>query len=215
MANYTKKFDGYVYLIHMKDTPYYKIGISTNNPSKRLSELQVSTPYDLVLIESFQVPNPRMLEREIHRVLAHCRVRGEWFEDTDGDVLKAYRALSCMALFDMAYDMPKVKPSKRQFEPVTEVPHANPVADGECMYCHQTGLTSIEKARHGRQYRRKGTCENATALRPALAHQKPVETVSASVPVADRECKHCHQAGLTATEVMRHGKAYKAKGVCS
>ena len=54
-----------------------------------------------------------------------------------------------------------------------------------------------------------------SAARPALAHNKPVNTDALSVPVvADRECKHCHETGLTATEVMRHGKAYKKNGVC-
>mgnify|MGYP001585291907 FL=1 len=51
------------------------------------------------------------------------------------------------------------------------------------------------------------------AMRPALAHSKPENTVSAAV-VADGECKYCHQTGLTAIERARHGKAYKAKGVC-
>lgn len=53
------------------------------------------------------------------------------------------------------------------------------------------------------------------AARPALAHHKSVNTDALSVPVADRECKHCHQRGLTATEVMRHGKAHKKNGVCA
>ena len=32
------------------------------------------------------------------------------------------------------------------------------VSDGECKYCHQTGLTAIEKARHGKAFKAKGTC---------------------------------------------------------
>lgn len=53
------------------------------------------------------------------------------------------------------------------------------------------------------------------AARPVLAHSKPVSTDSVSVPVvADGECKYCHETGLDAAAKMRHGKAYKAKGVC-
>ena len=54
-----------------------------------------------------------------------------------------------------------------------------------------------------------------SAARPALAHHKPVNTDALSVPVADGVCRYCRQSGLTATEKMRHGKAYKAKGVCT
>jgi len=32
------------------------------------------------------------------------------------------------------------------------------VADGECKYCHQTGLTAIEKARHGKAFKKNGAC---------------------------------------------------------
>ncbi len=32
------------------------------------------------------------------------------------------------------------------------------IADGECKYCHQTGLTAIEKARHGKAYKKNGVC---------------------------------------------------------
>jgi len=53
-----------------------------------------------------------------------------------------------------------------------------------------------------------------SAARPAIAHHKSEQTERASVAVADGECKYCHQKGLTATEKMRHGKAYKKYGVC-
>lgn len=53
-----------------------------------------------------------------------------------------------------------------------------------------------------------------SAARPALAHSKPEQTVSASLVVADNECKYCHQTGLTAIERARHGKSFKKNGVC-
>ncbi len=53
-----------------------------------------------------------------------------------------------------------------------------------------------------------------SAARPALAHSKPVNTDTLSVPVADGVCKYCKAEGLTATEKMRHGKAFKKNGVC-
>ena len=54
-----------------------------------------------------------------------------------------------------------------------------------------------------------------SAARPTLAHHKSVNTDALSMPVADGVCRYCQQSGLTATEKMRHGKAFKAKGVCS
>lgn len=53
------------------------------------------------------------------------------------------------------------------------------------------------------------------ALRGVFAQHKSESTDRLSVPVADGVCKYCHQSGLTATEKMRHGKAFKAKGVCA
>lgn len=53
-----------------------------------------------------------------------------------------------------------------------------------------------------------------SAARPALAHHKSENADRVSVPVADGVCKYCKQSGLTATEKMRHGKAYKKNGAC-
>lgn len=51
--------------------------------------------------------------------------------------------------------------------------------------------------------------------RPVLAQHKPEQSERVSIPVvADGVCKYCHESGLTAIEKARHGKAYKAKGVC-
>lgn len=107
--NYTPKqraFGGYVYLIQMGDTLYHKIGLAIDSPIDRLAELQVSSPYELRLIESYLVGSPVLLEREIHKALAYCRARGEWFKDTDGDVIKTFREYGSMALFDTALDTP-------------------------------------------------------------------------------------------------------------
>lgn len=108
-SNYTPKHHksgGYVYLIRMGDTPYHKIGIAITSPLHRLADLQVSSPFDLCLVESYLVGSPVLLEREIHKALAYCRVRGEWFKDTDGDVIKVFREYGSMALFDTALDTP-------------------------------------------------------------------------------------------------------------
>lgn len=93
---------GYVYLIRMGETAFHKIGISMDDIEARLLQLQVSSPFDLYLISSHRVSNPVLLEREIHRALAYCRVRGEWFQDTNGDVIKVFEEYGGMAVFDEA-----------------------------------------------------------------------------------------------------------------
>lgn len=54
----------------------------------------------------------------------------------------------------------------------------------------------------------------APRLAPVLAHSKPANTVSASMPVADGTCRYCGATGLTAIERARHGKRHKKLGTC-
>lgn len=54
---------------------------------------------------------------------------------------------------------PRAAPVLAQSKPVrTESISAPVVADGTCKYCGESGLSSIERARHGRQYKRVGSC---------------------------------------------------------
>src|SRR5262245_38436826 len=67
----------YVYVIHAAGTNRIKLGVS-EQPLKRLRELQTGSPYQLRLIA--QWPGNRLLETTLHERLGAYRVSGEWFE---------------------------------------------------------------------------------------------------------------------------------------
>ena len=81
---------GYVYLMHMETTPYYKIGKSVD-PEHRIFT-SVILPMDIVLVHSIETDMMSCLEKDLHTYFAVQRIRGEWFELTDADVeyIKAY-----------------------------------------------------------------------------------------------------------------------------
>lgn len=73
---------GYVYIIHCKDTSYYKIGISKNTPSNRLSNLQSGCPFELEMIYIKYCDHYGLLERQLHQRYYKYKIRGEWFDLT-------------------------------------------------------------------------------------------------------------------------------------
>lgn len=69
-----------VYFIQCTATRRVKIGVS-RHPEKRLRDLQVGAPADLVLLGT--IPGSTAEEADLHRRLAKSAVRGEWFDLTD------------------------------------------------------------------------------------------------------------------------------------
>lgn len=80
--------DGYVYLVKLDK--HYKIGISIS-PESRLQEFTL-LPYPLQDICIENVKNYKQVEKELHKIYAKKRVRGEWFslDDKDIDYIKRY-----------------------------------------------------------------------------------------------------------------------------
>ena len=80
---------GYVYLIHMADTAFYKIGMSLD-PDVRLRTLQTGNPHRLRVVRTSAVRDMRRAESGLHGRFERCRVRDvdarEWFEFQDGGV---------------------------------------------------------------------------------------------------------------------------------
>jgi uncharacterized protein (DUF3820 family) len=74
---------GFVYLIHQSNTPYFKIGTTQRDPYKRLRAMQTGNAMklDMVLIMEFQ--NARSMENNFHRKFKEKRIVGsgnkEWF----------------------------------------------------------------------------------------------------------------------------------------
>lgn len=90
---------GYVYLIHMTGTSYYKIGMSLD-PEIRLRTLQTGNPYALNIITTRNVPDMRSAESALHRRYEAQRVLNlnarEWFDFGDDgieEVEDAFRAV--------------------------------------------------------------------------------------------------------------------------
>ena len=65
-----------IYII--KCNEYIKVGIS-NDPKRRLKDLQTSNPYKLKLLSVYQPKQPVIAERVIHALLDKYHERGEWF----------------------------------------------------------------------------------------------------------------------------------------
>lgn len=80
MKKQTDKQPQYIYLIQKNTESIYKIGIS-DNPLKRLKQLQTGNSSRLHLIKVFPVANARAIEKRLHRLLMFHRYSpsGEWF----------------------------------------------------------------------------------------------------------------------------------------
>ena len=79
-----------LYIIQIKNTNIYKIGI-TNNLNKRLSELQVGNPSELIFVKLWKHPQLKKIqnyERILHNYYkkSGCLIRGEWFYLSQADI---------------------------------------------------------------------------------------------------------------------------------
>jgi predicted GIY-YIG superfamily endonuclease len=69
----------YLYIIQMKGTLYYKIGVS-NNLNKRLSTLQTGNPIKLYIVRYYLIyTDANRLEKLIHNYLSEYHIHLEWF----------------------------------------------------------------------------------------------------------------------------------------
>jgi len=82
-----KSAAGYVYLVHMEGTSFYKIGKSTNVES-RIKKIATFLPLEIEVVYSFAVDDMAQVEKELHSLYAAKQVRGEWYDLTDAEVLE-------------------------------------------------------------------------------------------------------------------------------
>lgn len=82
---YPKVFDKKLYLMKNTRNGYTKIGIS-NNPKHREKTLQSEEP-EVELLFTMSVCLARLEEKALHKEYNDKRVRGEWFDLTDNDVM--------------------------------------------------------------------------------------------------------------------------------
>ena len=77
--NRLNRFEGDLKLVYfISDGTAIKIGIS-NNPNKRLLELQTGNPNELKLIGTSHI----LVENDLHELFIHRKLRNEWFELCD------------------------------------------------------------------------------------------------------------------------------------
>lgn len=84
---------GYIYVATTASRPAeVKIGCTTGSPQKRMRELSIPSR-QMVLLYAEEATDARMLEREVHAVLAHARVhsRYEFFAVTVAEAKQAIR----------------------------------------------------------------------------------------------------------------------------
>jgi len=85
---------GTVYLINIKRTDLYKIGITRGKIDKRIKSLQTGSPKKLILIDFFHSDFFNKIEKILHRQLKPRKYQpedfdellGEWFELGQEDV---------------------------------------------------------------------------------------------------------------------------------
>ena len=77
---------GYVYLIRNLENNTYKIGITKNDPKKRVKQLQTGCSSPLDLLYTYETKYPYRLEKMLHTKFMLCKVEGEWYKLPKEDV---------------------------------------------------------------------------------------------------------------------------------
>jgi len=86
----------YIYII--TDGIDFKIGVTKNDPKKRLKQLQTGNPKVLEIANTFKVPSSEVykLEKEAHKLVQYRYAkRGEWFRNANGWDLKTIVDMIC------------------------------------------------------------------------------------------------------------------------
>lgn len=71
---------GYVYLIRNLENDTYKIGVTKNNPQKRVKQLQTGCSSPLDLLHIYETKYPYRLEKMLHTKFMLHKVEGEWYK---------------------------------------------------------------------------------------------------------------------------------------
>lgn len=76
---------GYVYLVQMERSSYYKIGRSVDVP-RRMSDFGILLPFPHRLVFARRVPHAPYAEESLHRKFEAFRTNGEWFKLTHYEI---------------------------------------------------------------------------------------------------------------------------------
>ena len=92
-----------VYLIRLGDTDYFKVGMTTDI-NGRIAALQTATPFDLHLIQAAAHKDAYSVEHDMHEMLKIYRVRNEWFQCNQIEIVRIFETVSAMATIDQSLD---------------------------------------------------------------------------------------------------------------
>ena len=84
--------DQYVYFIQADENGPIKIGFTTDDPKRRLSQLQTGNASSLKLLGAIKGTSAR--ERQFHVTLSEWRLQGEWFQSHPTVLAAVHDALS-------------------------------------------------------------------------------------------------------------------------
>ena len=83
----------YVYLICNPVTEQYKIGVTKNDPEKRLKQLQTGNGCELHIVATHLTDNAYYIENMLHKELSGHNVKNEWFEITGVNPLVEFKRI--------------------------------------------------------------------------------------------------------------------------
>lgn len=79
--------DGCIYIVNARGTSLYKIGYASN-VGERMHSMRTDSPLELDVIAVIPAREPRKMESRLHRKYEKKRVRGEWFNLSNDDVVE-------------------------------------------------------------------------------------------------------------------------------
>lgn len=92
---------GYVYLLGDWERPgVFKIGVTRGSIRRRIKKLQTGNSGEIYIVRYFHTPRPFFVETCLHRHYFGKRVRDEWFELSEDEVLSF--VAECERIEDMA-----------------------------------------------------------------------------------------------------------------
>ena len=82
-----KKRWGWLYIITSDEIfPVCKVGFTNRTPQRRIHDMSTSFPFEMYVFRQYKVLDPNIVERVVHGLVSHARMRGEWFRLSDKDL---------------------------------------------------------------------------------------------------------------------------------
>jgi hypothetical protein len=82
-----------IYIIRIKNTNYYKIGVSQNY-KRRLRDIESSMPFTIELITIKKVKDAYNIETTLHDTFKQKYIKSEWFNLNELDIKKAKKIIN-------------------------------------------------------------------------------------------------------------------------